>query len=220
MQSRSNGKYIAIEGIDGSGKGTQIELTQEYLRKKLVNQNDSNIKYVEIFNELDESTPLGKKIRKELHSNQFFNPTRHDLFMVHLFITNRIERIFGNNGVQSKLSRNILLLQDRSLLSTFAYSKDISFDLLWELHKDLIFPDIIYLDISPEESMKRIINRQKDYGVNLEKYESLEKLYSIKNNYQKAIDYLLKKGVNIVSIDVNNKQIQEVQEQIHKHINI
>ena len=215
MKIRSTKNYIAIEGIDGSGKGTQVQLTVKHLQQK------SNHR-VELFEELTESTSLGQKIRKELKSNQFFNPTRHDLFMVHLFLTNRIERTYGPRGIQELLSQNNILIQDRSLLSTFAYAQDISFEVLWELHKNLIFPNIIYLDIDVPEALNRIKKRTEELNLNPEKYENIEKLYKIKEKYNNTIDQFRSMGINIIKIDANNKDIiqvqEEIQEQIRKYI--
>jgi len=93
--------YTLLEGIDRSGKSTQIKLLKREFPKA-------------IFTKEPGGTPLGQKIRSILlHSNQ--KPA--SLAEVFLFLADRNEHI--NKVIKPNLDR--LIISDRGFISGIAY---------------------------------------------------------------------------------------------------
>ena len=59
------GIFIAIDGINGSGKTTQVELLADWLRKDTCSLNCGRV--IEVFKEPNKAGEYGKRIYEELH---------------------------------------------------------------------------------------------------------------------------------------------------------
>lgn len=166
------GKFIVFEGIDGAGKTTQIEL----LKSKL-EQSELNVHCTTEPTERE----VGKLIRKILKKE--FVASEETLAA--LFVADRLDHIQNDvDGMKKKLDEGIHVISDRYYWSSYAYH-----GLSLPIHKviemndichQLLQPDLtIYLDLTAEESMKRITSRNEQQ----EKFEKLELLQSIRQNY-------------------------------------
>jgi len=153
--------YIAIEGIDTSGKTTQIEL----LKKEYPNA---------LFVKEPGYTELGTKIRKIIFEDDISK--KSELF---LFLADRAELI--EKVIKPNLNR--LIISDRSVISGIAYAMEFfDFDMLVNLNRfatDSIFPHfVIILKISKETLKQRLSQKEHD---NIEK-RGIDYLLNIQDN--------------------------------------
>ena len=145
------GKFIVIEGIDGSGKTTQIQEICDWLPNSgLI---DKNIKLVKTRE--PGGTFLGEKIRDLILSNDENNQPSY-LTELLLYSADRAEHI--SKIILPALREGNWVITDRFTGSTFAYQgygRDININIIKELEKIVcqkLKPDITFLlEISPEE---------------------------------------------------------------------
>ena len=140
-----NGKLITFEGIDGSGKSTQIKLISEILHKN----NIDNIVIRE-----PGGTEISEKIRAILLDN---NNTISKYTEALLFLSSRSQLV--NEVIKPALNRGCYILCDRYIDSTIAYQGygrgiDLSQikvlnDLAIALFVELFALAISFLDILP-----------------------------------------------------------------------
>src|SRR5260221_3466858 len=171
--------FIAFEGIDGSGKSTQVKLLTEKLE-------EAGLKVYTTFEPTD--SPVGKIIR------DIFN---HRMEADHrtiaaLFVADRLDHLLNKtNGILIRLDEGYTVITDRYYLSSFAYQSQFV-DLNWviqsnSLSANLRKPDLnIYIDILPELSMERL-NKSRS---SIELYETLENLQNVRSRYFEVMDLL------------------------------
>ena len=150
------GKFITFEGIDGSGKTTQINRLEE----KLSQQGISTL----ILREPG-GTKLSEKIREILLDRENINlsPSVESL----LFVAARAQLMAEK--IKPSLERNQFVICDRYTDSTVAYQgygRGLNVEYLEELNKfatDSIQPDItIILDVDPEKAAIRMASDVPD----------------------------------------------------------
>jgi dTMP kinase len=181
-------KYIGIDGIDGCGKSTIVNLLKEDLER---NGYKVFIK--------KEPGPLRDKIIEIIGK-----PHEENLeYGVTLALLFTADRQIQNIELNKILNEGYIVISDRTLYSTFAYqSLYQGFDINWlkEISKYVRRPDITFiLDLPAEEAIKRIENRnnKKNY------YERLEFLEKVRKRFLE-----LKKifpDDNIIYIDATKK---------------
>jgi dTMP kinase len=142
---------IALEGIDGCGKKTQIKLIKKHLKAKKI--AFSSLKTPNYNN------PVGKAIKKYLNGDLLLEP--EEAFL--LYATDVLMMIRDISDLEKK-SKIVLL--DRYITSTIAYqcARGLSFNKALKIIEDLKFPKIdkiIYIDIKPETSIER---KKKEKG--------------------------------------------------------
>ena len=163
-------KFIVFEGIDGSGKTTQIGLLQKVLEQR-------NIP-VHITKEPTDE-PMGKLLRKYLTGKE-----KTDLKAVAaLFAADRLDHITATGGIHDNLSKGNVVLCDRYYLSSYAYqSIDCPLDWIMALNREaenMARPDLhIFLDVPAEQSMSRVESRGET-----EIFEKLERQQQIRKNF-------------------------------------
>jgi dTMP kinase len=171
-----NNLFIAFEGIDGSGKSTQVKLLAEQLEH-------AGHKVYTTFEPTD--SPIGKTIR-DIFSRRMEADER---VIAALFVADRLHHLLNlEDGIIKKLEQGFTVITDRYYLSSYAYhSVHMSMD--WVIASNamcaqLLRPDLhIYIDMPPDESMKRLgAGRQT-----MEIYETLDNLRKVKENYSEAI---------------------------------
>ena len=183
--------FIAFEGIDGSGKSTQVKLLTERLEKE-------GHKVYSTFEPT--GSPMGKMIR------DIFN---HRMEADHrtiaaLFVADRLDHLLNKtDGLLKKMEEGYTVITDRYYFSSYAYhSVHMSMD--WviasnSLSAGLLRPDLnIYIDISPEISLERI-NKGRN---STELYETLDNLKGVREKYFEAFERL-KSQENIFITDGN-----------------
>lgn len=174
--------FIAFEGIDGSGKSTQVKLLTDRLKKQ-------GHKVYATFEPTD--SPIGSVIR-----NIFSHRIEADHRVIAgLFVADRLDHLLNKtNGILKKLEEGFTVITDRYYFSSYAYQgAHVPLDWVMQantLSENLLRPDLnIYIDISPEVSMERI-NKERS---SIELYETLENLKKVQGKYQEAFEKLQSK---------------------------
>lgn len=172
----ARGKFIVLEGIDGSGKSTQMALLQKALQTKGVQA---------VFTFEPTKGRIGSMIREAFSGKYQISQST----IAALFVADRMEHIQDpENGMLALLQRGIHVFSDRYYFSSYAYhSAHVPMD--WvvasnALCKQMLQADLtLYLDHTPEQSMKRLL---KSRG-SLEMYETLENLSRVYSCYEEAM---------------------------------
>ncbi len=189
--------FIAFEGIDGSGKSTQVKLLSDNLTK-------AGHKVYSTFEPTD--SPIGSIIRK-IFNHQFEADHR---VIAGLFVADRLEHLLNKtNGILKKLEEGYTVITDRYYFSSYAYhGTHMSMDWVIEaniMSADLLRPDLnIYIDISPEISMERLINSRSS----IELYETKENLKNVRAKYLEAFEQL--KFQEHIFVTEGNRSSEEI----------
>lgn len=141
--------FISFEGLDGSGKTTQIRLLTDYLR---------NQGFDVILTREPGGTAIGDQIREVLHSLE--NAEMHPRTELLLYTASRAQLV--EQVIKPHIKSGTIVLCDRFIDSTLAYQGYGHGLDLTLLHTILNFatsgvkPDCtVYLDISVEDAMLR-----------------------------------------------------------------
>ena len=188
------GKFIVLEGIDGCGKSTQADLLYHYLMEKYPQ------KRFELHREATDG-PVGKLLREEYLSGKRNCPEE----MINLlYLADRYEHIFGEDGILNKLNDGVNIICDRFYYSSFVYDTYMNYPTFdntidvndeWNdafkcildrnaMFLDTIVPDIIvWIDTPAGIACDRIMSNRNDKSI----YESMGKLSTMQNVYEKVI---------------------------------
>jgi dTMP kinase len=167
--------FIALEGIDGSGKSTQVSLLSEKLSSRGHNVHTT-------FEPTD--SVIGKIIR-EIFAGKREGDQK---VIAALFGADRLNHILAeNDGMLAKRQAGSTVVTDRYYLSSYAYhGAHVDMDWVMDINAQatmLLKPDLhIYIDISPEVSMDRIRKGRET----IEMYETLENLKTVYEKYEEA----------------------------------
>ena len=147
--------FITFEGIEGSGKSTQIELLHASLKEEGYS--------VEVLREPG-TTQLGERIR-----DVFLEKTDEQVDpMTEAFLLYASRKHLDQNFLQEHLKNESIVIADRYSDATVAYQcygKGLSEDFVKYIHEksNLLSPDLtFYMDITAEASKSRIDNRELD----------------------------------------------------------
>lgn len=173
------GKFIAFEGIDGSGKSTQILLLQQKLMEAGIP--------VYLTREPTDG-PYGAM----LHTIMTGRLDACEETIAALYVADRMDHIKNErNGILKKLKEGMTVITDRYYFSSYAYQgAHISMD--WTIQANSLCahalrPDLnVYLDISPEASFERISRNRTDFEI----YEKLDNLRNTRDKYLEAFERL------------------------------
>lgn len=182
------GKFIVFEGLDGSGKTTQLER----LGARLAAQYGEKAVYCT--REPGESAP-GLLCRKFSQKELALAPEAVAL----LYAADRVEHIMED--LLPRIESGQTVLCDRYYFSNFAY-QILSSDLEDLLHynafaRRTLRPDaVVFVDVSPEECAKRRAHR----GGAAEYYEKTELARQIRQGYLQVFDRLADQE-HILTID-------------------
>lgn len=170
------GRLITFEGIDGCGKTTQIKMLEEYLLKSGCN--------ILILREPG-GTAVGEKIRNILLDRQNNICSMAEAL---LYASSRAQLV--SERIIPEIERGKIVLLDRFVDSSYVYqgyARGLGMETIIAINNAAtkgIRPDItIYIDITPEEAIKRRGKRTAD---RLE-VESLEFHKRVYEGYQKLI---------------------------------
>ena len=133
--------YICLEGIDGSGKSTQILLLEKWLK-------DCGFEVMRVFEPTDSN--IGTLIRKMLRdpgaTGENFQKTLALLFAA--------DRMVLMDKIKAAEDSGKIVISDRCFYSSIVYQNDPSW--LYELNKFVRVPDItILLDLDVNVALER-----------------------------------------------------------------
>lgn len=190
------GWLIVFEGIDGSGKSTQIAKLAAYLRDKGYE--------VVCFQEPTQGR-WGRLIRRKARQAASLSPEEE----LRLFLLDRRENVAKN--LQPALRQKKVVLLDRYYFSTMAYQGARGLDVEEIRKRNEAFappPDLVFiLLVEPREGLQRIKNRQR-----------AELLFE-EENYLRQVNklYASFKGENIIQLDASASP-EKVFTQIKTHV--
>lgn len=138
------GKLFIVEGIDGSGKSTQLSLLRQWLKRE---------GYMVFFSEWN-SSPLVKETTRNGKKKQMLTPTTFSL--IHTTdLADRIER-----HIIPPLKAGAIVLADRYIYTAFARDAARGLSPSWvrELYRFAVKPTLaFYFRVPLEIAMKRIL---------------------------------------------------------------
>ena len=204
--------FIVFEGIDGAGKTTQINLLADALRAK---------GYDPYVTAEPTGMQTGKEIRRVLSGAVSKTPTQ----VAAMFVQDRIDHnVDPEQGIEAMLAAGKAVICDRYYYSSLAYQGSLT-DFDWVMAANCTCPEIrhpdlcIFLDLSPEESMKRITKGRTSTEI----YEKAETLATFRARYMEVFEKLSAQGEKIAIIDASGT-IQEaaakIASVIEKHFGI
>lgn len=190
----AKGKFIAFEGIDGSGKSTQIQL--------LVNKlNDLGI-YCYTTME-----PTNSPIGSLIHQIMTGRVKTDNKVIAGLFVADRLDHLLNDvDGVLSHIKEGTTVITDRYYFSSYAYHS-IDMPMEWIIQansqsKELLKPTInIFIDVNPDIAIERIAKNR----FHQELFEKKSRLIKVREKYLEAFERL-KDEENIIIIDGNRPQ--------------
>ncbi|MBK8621372.1 MAG: dTMP kinase [Saprospiraceae bacterium] len=198
-------KLIAFEGIDGSGKSTQIRLLAEHIKS-------SGQEVYTTFEPTDQY--IGKIIRDIFsHRREATQET-----IAGLFVADRLEHLLNPDFGMLKQLETGHVLTDRYYFSSYAYH-GVHVDMDWVIASNSLAvsrgkADLhIFIDVDPQLSLQRIHQNRE----NIEMYETLDNLIKVRNQYLLAFEKN-KQTENIVFVD-GNQTPEKVAEQVLFHFN-
>jgi dTMP kinase len=198
------GKFITLEGIEGSGKSTSLDT---------ISQNLETLNIEFIVTKEPGGGPLGKDLRKMLLDKRTSISSEVELLLMMADRKNHIDNI-----VEPSLEKGIWVISDRYLDSSYAYQgggRQINvskIDLLTELLKFPI-PDLTLLfDLSPEIALQRAKNRSE-----LDRFES--EPMDFHQRIREAYLTLANDNIERYIVIDASKDIQNVKDQVQKQLN-
>lgn len=174
-----SGKFIVIEGLDGSGKSTQIRLLSQRLRglgRRVY--------------ETAEPTPsaTGGLVRDALSG---LTP-RSGAEIAALFMADRVAHNSNPvNGISVMLQKGYDVICDRYYYSSLAYQGTVT-DPDWVYHINVDCPEIrrpdlcVFLDLSDEECLRRMDSGRAVREI----YENASALLAIRQSYHRVFQRL------------------------------
>ena len=200
--------FISFEGIEGSGKSTQIKLLKDFLNQKGLNP---------VVIREPGGTQIGEKVRDIFltKTNEYFDP----LTEVLLLYSSRKQ--LDTNVIKPALRAGKIVIADRFADATIAYQaygKSVSKDFIAQLHIDLEIsnPDLtFFIDISPELSKARISDRESDRMES----ESIEFFSKVRSGYQ-ACAKDSDRVITIEGTDSIEDVFVEIKEAVAKKLNV
>jgi dTMP kinase len=191
------GYFIVFEGIDGCGKSSIISLLDLKFKKN---------KIPTYLTREPTDSPFGSLI----HQFMIGRINTDHRTIAAMFVADRIDHLTNNiNGIKQIIDNGITVISDRYYFSSYAYHS-VYIDMDWVINAnkicfDILKPDLsIFIDTPPELCIKRL---EQDRFLK-EKYEELEHLRKVRNNYLIAIDRL--KNIENVVVIAGDKTIEEI----------
>ena len=183
----NKGKFIVFEGIDGSGKSTQIKFLADKLK-------EAKIAY-EITAEPSEG-PVGVMIRQILTGERKMD----NRVIAALFAADRLDHILNEeHGLLNKIENGTTVICDRYYFSSYAYN-GVDMPMEWVIAANsqssrLLKPIVnVFIDLDPDVALERIArNRQRT-----ELFEKKSRLEKVRENYFEVFEKMQDETVIII----------------------
>jgi len=193
--------FIVLEGLDGSGKSTQISLLSERM---------VSLGWPHTVTREPSDGVIGSLVRMSLTDNSLTNEAR-----ALLFAADRYQHVHDVITPALEMGKHVLC--DRYYYSSMAYQADgvgalsrlVDYNqVVMTNHK----PDMIFfLDVSPEKCMSRIGARNQETAI----YENLARLQEDRERFFCAFDRVEE---DVTVIDCENSKEAQVLEILWQHI--
>lgn len=195
--------FIALEGIDGSGKSTQMKLLAEGL-------TTAGHKVYSTFEPTDGM--IGAVLRNILKGSIKADHRT----IAGLFLADRLDHLLNDEtGIVKKMQEGYTVITDRYYFSSYAYhGTHMDMDWVIEANKmcaQILKPDLnIFIDVPPEVCMQRINTGRQS----TELFETLDNLKNVRGKYFEAFEKL--KFTEHIFITDGNRPANEIQNDIRK----
>lgn len=199
QKNKYQGKFIVLDGLDGSGQSTMAELLSDYLK------SEKNIENV-LTKEPTQDTETGKKIKEVLRASQKAEPME----LQKLFAQDRAEHL--EKVIIPALESGKFIICDRYFFSSLAFGSCDGLDLDWliRLNDGFLYPDLtIVLKVRPEVCMERLDKKEGKKNI----FEKTEKLKRAWETYE----ILPERFADVAIID-GEKSIEEVFDKIKETV--
>ena len=192
-----SGLFIAIEGLDGSGSSTQVDLLVKNLNK---------LGFYTYGTKEPTNNLIGGLIRGALTHDWKAAPECLQL----LFAADRSHHL--DREIIPGLAKGNISVTDRYFFSTIAFgSIDLEREWLIGINDQFISPDLaIFIKVPPRECIRRISKSRNQF----ELFEEERKLKKVWQTYE---DLASDKRWNAIIID-GTKSIAQIEEEIMLHI--
>lgn len=190
------GRFIAFEGIDGCGKGTQMEL----LRRRMT---EEALPFVMTREPSD--SPIGALLHQIMIGRIRTTPEA----IAALFVADRLDHLENPvNGILPALDKGLHVISDRYYFSSFAYqSVDLPMEWIISAHeivrKKLRPAATVFLDVDPEVTMGRIGER----AGTRELFENKERLLRTRERYFEAFARLKEEETVLVIDGMRDREV-------------
>lgn len=193
------GLFIVFEGIDGSGKSTQLQLLADRLEAAghscFLTREPTDSVFGKLLRDV-----LTRKVKAD---NRVLAP---------LFAADRMDHILREeDGLQAVLARGKVILCDRYYFSNYAYqstSLPLSYVIaVNEPCAEMMRPDLtFFIDVSPKTAMERIRAGREQ----TELFEKEEILRATREQYRKAFEAVREReNVKIIDGDRTTSEIAD-----------
>lgn len=201
----NKGRFIAFEGIDGSGKSTQVRMLSERLK-------ESGISCYTTMEPTD--SPIGSLI----HQIMTGRIKTDNKVIAALFVADRLDHLLNDvNGIAAKVTEGMTVISDRYYFSSYAYhGVDMPMDwviLANEQSKNILQPTVtVFIDIDADTAMERITRNREQQ----ELFEKKSRLMKVREKYLEAFDKL--KDTEVVIIVDGNRPPEMIAEDIWEKV--
>ncbi|AUH73170.1 dTMP kinase [Legionella sainthelensi] len=182
----STGKLIVIEGLEGAGKSTAVNTVIDLLAERQIKT---------ITTREPGGTAIGEILRN-LIKNPEYRDVLDDRSELLLLYTARIQLL--KQVIEPALQKGVWVIADRFELSTIAYQgggRGLEQEMISHLSSFALQglkPDLtLYLDISPEEGMKRVKSRGELDRIEQQSIEFFHRVHDSYLQYIKMNPYVV-----------------------------
>lgn len=205
IAKNSKGKFIAFEGIDGSGKSTQVALLAERLKQEGISCYQT-------------MEPTDSLIGSLIHQIMIGRVEADNRVIAGLFVADRLDHLLNKvDGIVSKIDAGTTVITDRYCFSSYAYQA-VDMPMEWvikanEQSCEILRPTVtIFIDISPDIAMERITKNRSHQ----ELFEKKSRLEQVRANYMQAFR-LMEEEENVVIID-GNQSPEKIAEEVWESV--
>lgn len=175
MNEQTPGRFLAFEGIDGSGKSTQLRLLLGRLQERGIRCRGTRE---------PSDGPVGVMIRQILTGRM----TADNRVIAGLFAADRLDHLVNaRDGILEQVQGGVTVVTDRYYFSSYAYhSVDVDMDWVIDsnrLSAKLLRPDAtIFLDVPVRRALERIGQNRAQ----TELFEKEDRLTATREKYLEA----------------------------------
>ena len=191
MSGQTTGRFLALEGIDGSGKSTQLQLLLNRLTERGIRCQGTRE---------PSDGPIGAMIRQIMTGRM----TADNRVIAGLFAADRLDHVLNRrDGILEQVQNGVTVVTDRYYFSSYAYHS-VDVDMGWvidsnRLSAELLRPDAtIFLDLPVRRALDRISRNRAQ----TELFEKEDRLTATREKYLEAFARL-KDTEKVVVIDAD-----------------